>query len=1178
MKLLKIKSSFIFHELFSFISEKKKYKLIKYNTFLNKKLELSVIDYKFFFLQTKLQKYNYNKINFFWIQFKNDFKEIFETKENLYELFLNILSKKKDFILKLTDVNFNSMINNAYFNKNIRVEIEGLNTINFEDMKISFVKNKKLTEKATKTIKEIFNLFSKNGKISNDESFEFMNLINEENDDEISNLFYNNINQEGNLLFEGFLNFYFNLFIIKPNVIWENLYSLGYNNFLEKNNLIDLNYIETHLNEVENLNPILSNFLHLINKKIYHLCLNEKINYIFIDFINQKKIFENLKQIEINISNLKMLVEFNIICKNVEKLNFFIDEDDYCFIKNYNNNQGIANNENIIENNQDTNNENIGDNNQEINNDNIEENNLVINNENIIENNQDMDKENIEENNQNINNENENFEENINNNNNENFVENINNNNNENFIENINNNNNENFVENINNNNNENFIENINNNNNENFVENINNSNDGGFGENYQNNNNGNFEENYIFDIKKIFYTFPNISYLKLILLNNINFGNLIINLEDLNLQTLQIFEKNSINLYFKIESKINLITLKILKIDFNYNTFFKFINIIQLPNLEKYQINLNVLNINEIFEENISEFKKFNSDFDFINSFLIKFLKNKQYFSFKKLFNMPFKLKKIKYLKINIGIYSFIYNKKKITKDYFEFNLYDENKFKEYYLNYDLSIDESLFKYNSIKIKGLNKLNKITNENIEIIENKNINLCDINLSLNQNKYFIKSLKDIRTIYCENEIQKTNFFNIEKIKNIINQNGFKKLKYINLTIDYIKESPKDKNLSENHIYNYLIKLIKNSRNLKSLILRLHPNNYKDNVIFFLSLIENLKKLKILKIIQNCNNPKYNFSEEILLEQFPKLKERKYCFDKFIIKNNYIKCIYEINQNQIEKPIKLFNFVKQDYKDYFLYHNQNEEMKKYFDIFIENNKIDIFFDYKFQKEGKYKVIIKCKKPLTNMNNLFQNCFSLTFLNLSNFTFNTFSTLTGIFNRCTSLIFLNLSNFNTKNVIDMRSMFNNCCSLKSLNLSNFNTQNVINMSSMFNKCSSLISLNLFNFNTVNVKDMSYMFNNCYSLISLNLSNFDTKNVIDMNGMFSYCSSLKSLNLSNFNTKKVTDMSYMFSDCSSLKTLNLTNFNTRNVKDFSCIFNELNKNCNVIALDIRLLNELH
>ena len=69
-----------------------------------------------------------------------------------------------------------------------------------------------------------------------------------------------------------------------------------------------------------------------------------------------------------------------------------------------------------------------------------------------------------------------------------------------------------------------------------------------------------------------------------------------------------------------------------------------------------------------------------------------------------------------------------------------------------------------------------------------------------------------------------------------------------------------------------------------------------------------------------------------------------------------------------------------------------------------------------------------------------------------------------------------------------------------------------------------------------------------------------------------------SLKFLNLSNFNTKIVTDMSYMYSDWSSLKILNLTNFNTKNVKDFSCIFKELNKNCNIITLNKRLLNEWH
>ena len=56
MKLLKIKSPYVLHELFSFISEKKKYKVIKYNTFLNKKLELSVFDYKFFFFTNKDKK------------------------------------------------------------------------------------------------------------------------------------------------------------------------------------------------------------------------------------------------------------------------------------------------------------------------------------------------------------------------------------------------------------------------------------------------------------------------------------------------------------------------------------------------------------------------------------------------------------------------------------------------------------------------------------------------------------------------------------------------------------------------------------------------------------------------------------------------------------------------------------------------------------------------------------------------------------------------------------------------------------------------------------------------------------------------------------------------------------------------------------------------------------------
>ena len=43
-------------------------------------------------------------------------------------------------------------------------------------------------------------------------------------------------------------------------------------------------------------------------------------------------------------------------------------------------------------------------------------------------------------------------------------------------------------------------------------------------------------------------------------------------------------------------------------------------------------------------------------------------------------------------------------------------------------------------------------------------------------------------------------------------------------------------------------------------------------------------------------------------------------------------------------------------------------------------------------------------------------------------------------------CFSLQFLDLSNFNTKNVKYMAGTFSSCISLKSLNLSSFNTENV------------------------------------------------------------------------------------------------------------------------------------
>ena len=89
--------------------------------------------------------------------------------------------------------------------------------------------------------------------------------------------------------------------------------------------------------------------------------------------------------------------------------------------------------------------------------------------------------------------------------------------------------------------------------------------------------------------------------------------------------------------------------------------------------------------------------------------------------------------------------------------------------------------------------------------------------------------------------------------------------------------------------------------------------------------------------------------------------------------------------------------------------------------------------------------------------------------------------------------TSISFGNKSNIktikkmqiDTSNVTNMNNMFKGCSSLTSLDLSNFDTSNVSNMSYMFSACSKLTSLNLSNWDTSKVNNMKYMFSSCSSL---------------------------------------------------------------------------------------------
>ena len=82
-----------------------------------------------------------------------------------------------------------------------------------------------------------------------------------------------------------------------------------------------------------------------------------------------------------------------------------------------------------------------------------------------------------------------------------------------------------------------------------------------------------------------------------------------------------------------------------------------------------------------------------------------------------------------------------------------------------------------------------------------------------------------------------------------------------------------------------------------------------------------------------------------------------------------------------------------------------------------------------------------------------------------------------------------------------------MFQKCYNLRTLDLSNFNTIKVRRMKYMFENCKSLTSLDLTNFNTQNVNTMEKMFYYADALKTLDVSSFYVDDNTDIENMFAY-----------------------------------------------------------------------
>lgn len=151
----------------------------------------------------------------------------------------------------------------------------------------------------------------------------------------------------------------------------------------------------------------------------------------------------------------------------------------------------------------------------------------------------------------------------------------------------------------------------------------------------------------------------------------------------------------------------------------------------------------------------------------------------------------------------------------------------------------------------------------------------------------------------------------------------------------------------------------------------------------------------------------------------------------------------------------------------------------------------------------------------KVKFYNINSYQGNSYNCTYkLDLSWVNTYKFNSMNNMFNNCSSLTSLDVSNLNTSNVTDMWYMFRNCKGLTYLDVSKWDTSKVTNMNFMFTNCNKLTSLDVSNFNTSKVTSMLFMFFGCFYLTKLDLSKWDVSNVTNIDNIFDYCSSLTTL----------------------------------------------------------------
>ena len=182
-----------------------------------------------------------------------------------------------------------------------------------------------------------------------------------------------------------------------------------------------------------------------------------------------------------------------------------------------------------------------------------------------------------------------------------------------------------------------------------------------------------------------------------------------------------------------------------------------------------------------------------------------------------------------------------------------------------------------------------------------------------------------------------------------------------------------------------------------------------------------------------------------------------------------IENSFI-AIYKVNS--INEPTRIMDIdsTNIELSDFDMYVNGTKvsPMKKGFIYPIEG----VYAAYTFEKTGMYEIKIIFKKTLTLLIKLFQRCFDLISISF-NEGFDTSHVLSmeQMFYECTSLEYVNISSFNTSLFGDYYGIFYGCPKLTSLDLSNFEGTYCFSPNGMFYDSDNLKFIDLSSFSISN-----------------------------------------------------------------------------------------------------------